>query len=162
MSKLLDIRKRIEKKKRQRKYNKNKDTFEIRDNRETEFFIVNNVFVDKFMKVCGIHASCVYFALCRHANNIDQTCFPSIDLISDMLKMSSKSVAKGIRILEWHNIIKVDRVIGQPNIYILLNKKHWKKFKVIGTGIVCKGPGTEPEGMTAQNIGPSKQLKRNR
>lgn len=141
MSKLLDIQNRIRhKKKVEKNYTpKLKERFEVRDSRGKEFFIVDNAFIDKYIRAIGINASCVYFALCRHADK-NQLCFPSIELLSDYFKISRSSVIRAIKILEWHNIIKVDKIKGQVNIYTLINKKYWRLKKVVGTAAVCKGP----------------------
>ena len=123
MTKTLDIKKRLRKKKRDENDNK---PFEVRDAREKEFFIVDDAYLNGYARECGIYASSVYFVLCRHAGR-EQTCYPSIALMMDKLSLARASVVKGLKILEIHNIIKVDRQKGQPNIYTLLNKRHWKK-----------------------------------
>jgi hypothetical protein len=133
LTKLLDIKKRImqkkvsqKKKAKEAEYNQQ---IEVRDAREKEFFIVDDAYLNGYAKTCGVHASMVYFALCRHAGK-DQTCFPSVGLMGSKLGMAKKTVIKGLRVLEDHKIIKVDRLHGQPNIYTLTNKRHWRKFLV--------------------------------
>ena len=139
MRKILDIKKRIMQKKVAQKKKKKKELeeqpFEVRDFRDKEFFIVDDSYLNGFAKVCGVHASMVYFALCRHAGK-DQNCFPSVQLMGSKLGMAKKTVVSGLKELERHKIISIDRMAGQPNIYTLLNKRHWRKFmiyhKVIG------------------------------
>jgi hypothetical protein len=125
VSKLLDIRKRIASKNRNRK---NDDKIEIRDSREREFFIVDDRFMDVYARICGVYATCVYLALCRHVGK-DQTCWPSINLLSEKLGMTTRSVIRSTKVLEHHKIIQIDKVKGDSNIYTLLNKRHWKKEK---------------------------------
>jgi len=119
--KTLDIKKRIREKKKEDFY---KAPMVIRDSREHEFFITNDVFVDKYARLCGIYGLGVYNLLCRHSGK-DQTCYPSIDLMAYRLNISRGSVIAGLKELEKHRIIQVDRVKGEPNIYTLMNKKKW-------------------------------------
>lgn len=123
MSKLLDIRKRIRQKKKVDEYSR---PIEIRDSREKEFFIVDDKYFNGFARLCGVHATIVYLALCRHAGK-DQTCFPAVVYIADKTGLGTKSIIRGLKTLEAHNIIKIDRKKGEPNIYTLTNKKHWRK-----------------------------------
>jgi hypothetical protein len=137
MSKILDIKKRIRQKKVKRA--SFDGPMEIRDAREKEFFIIDDAYFNGFAKVCGVMATAVYMGLCRHAGK-DQTCFPSVELMGARLGAGKSSIMRGLRELETHKIIKVDRLQGQPNIYTLLNKKHWKKFlPVVGeSGMAIK------------------------
>lgn len=84
-------------------------------------------------RLCGIYATGVYMSLCRHASK-DQECFPSINLIADELAISRPSVIKGLKSLETHNVISIQkrRTKGGKwlaNIYILLDKSEWSKYK---------------------------------
>jgi len=135
VSKVLNIMKQIVRKKQ---IAKNKEVFLVRDAREKEFFIVDDAYMNGFAKICGVYATAVYFALCRHSGK-DQMCYPSIDLIMDKLNMSRGSVVKALKILEWHKIILIDKIKGQPNVYTLTNKRHWIKLKHMGYGYICKG-----------------------
>ena len=131
MANILNIRKRIvRKKKEQQRKVRNGKPIEIRDSRDREFFFVDNLFLDQYALIVGTHTLCVYLSLCRHVNK-DQTCFPSIDLICDEMGSSTKTVVRGLKQLEFHHIIKIDRVKGEANIYTLLNRRHWRKAIIV-------------------------------
>jgi DNA-binding transcriptional ArsR family regulator len=138
--KTLDIKKRILQKRRKQR---NSDPMDIRDAREKEFFIIDDAYFNGFAKVCGIQATATYMALCRHVGK-DQTCYPSVDLIAAKLGMSKRSVVHGLKELEDHRIIRVDRLKGKSNIYTLLNKRQWRKFLPVqadgvkGSGFLSK------------------------
>jgi hypothetical protein len=66
-------------------------------------------------------------------------------LMSYELGMSSGTVGRGIRALEMHNIIKVDRQHKEYNVYELLKPYRWKK---IG-GYRVEGRKTSKEGKRA-------------
>lgn len=102
-----------------------RDTFEVRDLREKDFFVVDDKYLNGWAKVCGIYATGVYFVLCRHANSQTQTCFPSVSLISEKLSISQIQVKRALKVLEGHNIVKVARTAGKVNVYYLVDKKHW-------------------------------------
>jgi hypothetical protein len=141
VSNLLDIKKRIVQKKENEKNGK---SMEIRDAREHEWFYVDNVFIDKFARKIGIYAVSVYLSLCRHANK-EQTTWPSIHLISDEIGITGRSTSKGLKSLEDHCLIRVDRVTGQSNIYTLLNKRKWKINGSRWYGVGGSHPATKKE-----------------
>ena len=145
--KTIDIRKRIlQKKRKDRKYKKEAsydEPFEVRDAREHGFYITDDEYFNGMAAVCGLEALGVYNALCRHAGK-DQTCYPSVDLMQRRLGISRGSVLKGLKELELHRVIGIDRAKGKPNIYTLLNKRGWRKFISVKTEARVK------EGMLAR------------
>ena len=106
---------------------KREENFEVRDIRKKEQYVMDDAYYNGYAKICGPWASLVYLALCRHADIYRQTCFPSISLIADNLRISGRQVMRGLRILEEHNIIRRERTLGKGNRYWLIDKKHWKK-----------------------------------
>jgi hypothetical protein len=106
----------------------------VRDLRVKEKFIVDDNYLNGYARVCGIYATGVYMALCRHASKY-QVAFPGIELIAKKLKISRSSVIRGITKLEEFNIIRVSRgknTKGQQavNTYALLDKSCWKAIRV--------------------------------
>lgn len=113
--------------KRRKKMKKSTDTsFEVRDLRE-KFFMVDDAYLNGWARLFGPTTSMVYVLICRHVGS-DQACFPSFPLISEKLSISERQARRAVKVLEFHNLIKVDRAKGQPNIYWLIDKKHWKKL----------------------------------
>ena len=55
---------------------------EIRDNRQKEWFWLDNEYLNGYARHLGTVATAVYISLCRHSDNKTQTCFPSTELIS--------------------------------------------------------------------------------
>lgn len=109
---------------------------EIRDQREQEWYWMNNEFIDQYGEIVGTHAVGVYSVLCRHANNDTQRCFPSMETIGRKAGIKSrKTVSKAIEILESYRIIEVEKAQGADgkrlnNIYHLMKPKHWKGARV--------------------------------
>ena len=106
---------------------KREEEFEVRDIRKKEQYVMDDAYYNGYAKICGPWASLVYLALCRHADIYRQTCFPSISLIAENLRISGRQVMRGLQILEEHNIIRRERTLGKGNKYWLIDKKHWKK-----------------------------------
>ena len=139
------------------------EEFEVRDLRE-KYYQVNDAYLNGWARKCGIYATGVYNVLCRHAG-YDQSCFPSVVLISDKLSVSQRQVTYALRKLEDHNIIVIENHPGGRNKYWLTNKTEWhdpedppkKKY-----GYICKGPAVPPKGLKPVAGGPAKQLRRNR
>ncbi len=104
-----------------------KEEFEIRDIRKKEQFVVDDAYLNGYAKICGVYASVVYVALCRHADVYRQTCFPSISLIARKLGISGRQVMRALQILEGWNVIKKEKTDGKGNRYWLIDKKHWKQ-----------------------------------
>lgn len=111
----------------------------IIDARNKEKFQVDDAYLNGYARLCGIHATGVYMVLCRHVDSATQECFPSKDLIAEKLGLSVSSVYRGIKILEKHGIIYVEKQGrkkgGAFNVqhYILLDKSMWIKPSVTGT-----------------------------
>jgi uncharacterized phage protein (TIGR02220 family) len=103
------------------------EAFEIRDIRKKEQFVVDDAYLNGYAKVCGIYATGVYVTLCRHADLSNQTCFPSIPLITRKLSISRRQVIRALQVLEDWNIIRRERTEGRKNRYWLIDKKHWKR-----------------------------------
>ena len=106
----------------------------VRDLRIKEKFMVDDAYLNGYARVCGIYATGVYLALCRHCSK-NQLSFPGIDLISEKLSISRPSVIRAIAMLEKYNIIKVTRGKDKQgrqksNVYILLDKSIWKPARV--------------------------------
>lgn len=105
--------------------------FEVRDRRDKAMFRVDDEYLNGYSKLCGTNASLVYFCLCRHAD-IEQECFPSINLMAEKLGISRDSVMRGIKELIKWNIISKERERRADakwlnNKYVLLDKKVWKE-----------------------------------
>jgi biotin operon repressor len=115
------------------------NTIAIRDQREKEWYWMNNEFVDDFGEILGVHVVAVYSVLCRHSNNETQKCFPSMETIGRKAGIKSrKTVSAAIQTLEDYGIIEVEKASAADgkrlnNIYHLKKPSAWKR---IGTPIV--------------------------
>lgn len=106
---------------------------EIRDNRQKEWFWLDNEYLNGYARHLGTVATAVYISLCRHSDNKTQTCFPSMELIAEENGIGSRNtVSKAINSLEQWNIIKIQKNYNkntkqrENNIYTLLAKSEWK------------------------------------
>lgn len=104
---------------------------EIRDKREQEWYWSNNHFLDFYGETLGSHCVAVYSVLCRYANNNTQECFPSMETIAKKSGLKSrKTVSKAISLLEFYDIISVEKRSGDGgkrlnNIYQLNHSRVW-------------------------------------
>lgn len=107
------------------------ESFEVRDHRNKAMFRVDDEYLNGYAKLCGIYSTGVYNCLCRHANHLTQTSFPSIDNMADKLDVSRDSILKGLRNLEKWGIIKKEKARSDKtgkwlhNSYTLVDKKFW-------------------------------------
>lgn len=105
---------------------------EIRDKRQKEWFWADNEFFNGTAKIVGSAATLVYFALCRHSSNEEQSCYPSMETLAEETGLTRKTVSKGIETLEHNGIIQIEERYDvttkkrENNIYYLLNRKYWK------------------------------------
>lgn len=129
MANIIKIKTQIRRKRvAQQKYT---GSFEVRDLREKEWFVVDNKFVkEKWLRLLKGCPAAVYFVLCRHADS-QQVAFPGVPHLMDETGYGRIQVMRAIKTLEFHRLVKVDREKGQHNIYSLLNKKHWRKAIVV-------------------------------
>jgi len=107
----------------------------IIDNRKKEKFMMDDEYLNGQAKVCGWQATLVYVSLCRHVNK-QQECFPSIKLMQEELSVGRNTILKGIKNLEKHNIIKIEKARSDNgkwlnNIYVLIDKSEWIRSQVL-------------------------------
>ena len=104
---------------------------EIRDIRETEWFWLDNEYLNGYARYLNISSTAVYISLCRHADNKGQDCFPSMKLIAEELGISTKTVERATKELEEWGIISITRKKKEDgtqanNVYLLTPKSKWK------------------------------------
>ena len=133
-------------------------TDKVRDLRVKEKYFIDDIYLNGYAKHCGIFATAVYNAICRHAGR-EQTAFPSIELMAKKLKISCSSVKRGVKKLEEFNIIRATRRKNKKgwhkvNTYILLDKSVWKPIQRSERTLENDNPQvreTETRGQTDQN-----------
>lgn len=106
---------------------------EIRDNRQKEWFWLDNEYLNGYAKHLGVMCTSVYIALCRHSDNKTQTCFPSMELIAEEIGAGRNAVSRAIKTLEEWGIVSVQEQFDaknkkrKNNIYTLLSKYAWRE-----------------------------------
>lgn len=105
---------------------------EIRDNRQKDWFWLDNEYLNGYAKHLGVYCSAVYISLCRHADNKTQSCYPSMKLIAEENGMSVKTVERATKTLEEWGIVSIKRTKKEDgtqanNLYTLTAKSLWKK-----------------------------------
>jgi DNA-binding transcriptional ArsR family regulator len=104
-----------------------KEAFEVRDLRDKNRFFLDDEFFNGYVKMLGTNALGVYCALCRHADR-HQKSYPSINKLAMELKLTKPTVIEWLKVLEYLQIIKKQRLGKQcTNRYYLLAKKCWRK-----------------------------------
>jgi biotin operon repressor len=102
----------------------------VRDFRNKQFFLVDDVYLNGYAKYLGVTASMVYICLCRHVDK-DQIAFPSQDSIAERLGIKKRTVLEKIKILKKWGLIEVRKIRNKNgkwlnNTYALLDKSEWK------------------------------------
>lgn len=104
----------------------NQKTFEVRDLRHKEKFVLDDAFLNGYGKIVGPPGIAVYVTLCRHVDK-NQKCFPSQSLIGEKIDLPRQTVNIWIQVLSYFRIIKIERVGNKcNNRYLLLDKKYWR------------------------------------
>ena len=100
-------------------------TFEVRDLRHKEKFMVDDYYLNGYAKKVGVYATAVYLSLCRHADK-KQKSFPSLNRIAEQHGISVRQVSRALNILEKQNIICRERIGKKAtNRYYLKDKSEW-------------------------------------
>lgn len=105
-----------------------KKIIRIIDKRVKEKFMMDDVYLNGYAKLCGWKATLAYISLCRHVN-VNQFCFPSEKLMASEHSVSREVIMDGIKTLEQWNIIEVIRTRKngkKRNFYTLLDKSVWE------------------------------------
>ncbi len=122
---------------------KNK-TFEVRDFRNKQFFMVDDAYLNGYAKLCGSNATLVYLCLCRHADKHQQS-FPSVLLMAEKTGLSKNSIMRGIQKLIEFRIVSKERSRRDDakwlnNTYTLLDKTTWKSKPSPTQPLGCQVP----------------------
>jgi len=104
----------------------------IRDNRDKNWFWLDNEYLNGYAKHLGASCTVVYLSLCRFAHNEKQTCFPSMETIAEQNGIHRATVIRALKKLEDWNIVAVERAKKEDgtqanNVYTLLSKNEWKE-----------------------------------
>jgi hypothetical protein len=128
------------------------EEFQIRDNRQKEWFWLDNEYLNGYAKFLGTSCTVVYLSLCRHSDNNTQSCFPSMELIAEENGIHKSTVLRAIKTLEEWGIINVIRRKKEDgkqenNIYYLTKKSCWKEkpssTKILGSRVaINKDPSS--------------------
>lgn len=104
-----------------------KSAFEVVDKRGGKFYVIDDLFDEKYAALVGPFGYAVYGSLCKHANK-QRKAWPGVDTLAPKLGMSRMSVFGAIEILEFYSIICKDRVGKRcTNRYLLLPIHSWRK-----------------------------------
>ncbi len=121
----------------------------VRDRRRPGVFGIDNEFVDTAARECGgAYAAAVYMALCRHADNELQNCWPSEERVAEKMKMSSRQVRRVINSLSQHGLITIERQKtekGYRNVYTLLDRSLWQTGPTLFTAEENEDSGAPPQ-----------------
>ena len=104
--------------------------FKVRDFRNKQFFMVDDLYLNGYARLLGTTASMVYINLCRHADK-GQTCFPTEETIAKEIGVKERTVMEKIKILKsWSLISTIKRRSKdgkwKHNVYTLFDKSMWK------------------------------------
>ena len=131
----------------------------IRDKRQKEWFIVDNIYLNGYAKIFGPIGTSVYISLCRHVDNETQKCFPSMATIAEEIGSSRNTISKYIKMLEEYNLISVVETYDtknkkrKNNVYTLLDKSEWKAKPCTNAGHGNEKPCTNGDKSHAQPLG---------
>jgi hypothetical protein len=94
-------------------------SIDIRDRRESGFFIIDNEIVDTY-KDLSVYAVAVYAVLCRYSDNRTQQSWRTIDEIASGARVCRTTAKKGIKELRDAGLISVERTPDNQATYTLL------------------------------------------
>lgn len=96
-----------------------KQLIQIRDMRDRDWIWTSKELL--FNKNIDGNTFKVYCGLSAYANNDTQHAFPSIDTLAIKLNISRNTIMKALGILENYKFIKIEKTLGEHNVYILLS-----------------------------------------
>jgi hypothetical protein len=129
---------------------KQQSFFKGRDNRNKNWFWLDNEYLNGYAKHFGAVGTAIYLSLCRHADSESQRCFPAQKQIAEELGINRDTVSKYLKIFEKYCLIEIikERDKNQKwlnNVYTLLDKKYWLKPDPCGTGTHGEPCGNDRE-----------------
>jgi hypothetical protein len=100
------------------------ETLTVRDKRGGKWWWAHNCIIDDFGPHLGPYGLAVYFALCRHSDNNNQDCDPSVATLAHETGMSTNKVRAALKTMERLGLIEIERrkveaKLNLPSIYTL-------------------------------------------
>jgi DNA-binding transcriptional ArsR family regulator len=93
--------------------------FEIRDLRNGDWYWIDRVILHSYGQKLKASGIAVYNALASFANFKTQTCFPTQEVIAQLIGLSPRTVRRKVRLLIELGLIKVERKRGSAIYYLL-------------------------------------------
>lgn len=124
----------------------------VRRKTKNWFWINNRILDDQLIKGSAL---LVYVALCRHADEKKQTCFPSLKLLSEETGLKRNTIVKVVKQLESLKLIKKIQGGGSkhPNHYTLLKEQ----FKL--DTVMEKGFNSDPKQVNRDTVNSSNGIQ---
>lgn len=97
----------------------NEQSFEVRDLRNGDWYWIHKAVIQEYTKSIGAIGIAVYNLLASMTNS-DQDCYPSQSYIARSLGYSRSYINETIKLLEKHNLIRVEKKGRYHRIYHLL------------------------------------------
>jgi hypothetical protein len=93
---------------------------QVVDCRKSQYFEIDNAFIDSFDNYLDIYEKMIYVVLCRYTNSGKDEAFPKLDTIAKKGSMSKRKVIDCIKSLEEKLLIKKVKRDNSSNIYYIL------------------------------------------
>jgi len=106
--------------------------FQPRNKRKQGWFWMDNDYLNGYAKIFGTVGTAIYASLVRHADNNNQQCFPSQELIAEEHDISTQIIREYVDLFEKCQILQATRERDgktkrwKPIIYDLIDKEFWK------------------------------------
>ena len=132
--------------------------YEVRDLRRHDWFSVDNIIIKEYGNQIGVYGIAVYSALCMHARNDTQECWPSHVTIARELACSVSKVKELVGVLESLKLIAIEPRFGEDgrqtsNLYILLTPPVTTDTRPpYPTKLLTKPIGTKPNSIPQHQL----------
>jgi len=96
----------------------------IREKRGS-YFTFPHEFTRRWSKILGHCPTLVYLHLCSMADRQGK-CFPSMETITERVGYRKREVMKALKMLEFYELLTIQREDRKVNVYWLTSTKQWK------------------------------------
>lgn len=102
-----------------------KHTIVVRDRRKPNHYRIQNIIFKEWLPIIGLHGYTLYSLYALMATEGEETAWPGYQLIESFLDVSSSTIARYNRLLEWCGLVEIVRfesALGEANHYYLLDE----------------------------------------
>ena len=108
--------------------------------KESKFVMVDTLFAKDFMPKIGPLAFGIYVVLKSYMNGESRKAYPTYETLAKRCGCDKRQVIRSIKLLEFHNLVKISRSHRKANVYYMPKYTWWETTDVLPDYVAMRCP----------------------